>query len=105
MELTISERLTLLNGLPVKGDITTIRIVRKLREQLSFTEVEHNRHNFRNEGELLRWDHAAEAAEMNFGHKAKSIIIEVLEKASVDGNLTEEHISLWDKFVENNKEK
>jgi len=41
MELTIAERFVLLNMLPQQGDITTVKIVRRLREALSFSEQEH----------------------------------------------------------------
>jgi hypothetical protein len=101
MELTVAERLTLLNGLPKQGDITTIKIIRQLREKLSFTELEHARYNFRQDGDLLKWDNGNEAAEISdIGNKAKSIIVGVLQAADKEGTLTEEHISLWDKFVE-----
>ena len=40
MELTSMERLKLVEILPPQGDILTLKIVRKLRETLSFTEEE-----------------------------------------------------------------
>ena len=48
MKLTIPERLVLVNILPPEGDYTTLKLVRKLRESLSFTEEEHKQLNFRN---------------------------------------------------------
>ena len=42
VSLDQAERIQLLGVLPQSGDVTTIRIVRELRESLSFTEEEHN---------------------------------------------------------------
>jgi len=47
MKLRTYERLLLLNVLPREGDLTMIRIVRQLREALSFTEEEHAALNVR----------------------------------------------------------
>ncbi|KKL25025.1 hypothetical protein LCGC14_2409420, partial [marine sediment metagenome] len=47
MKLTIPERLVLVTILPAEGDYTTLKLVRKLRESLSFTEEEHKELNFR----------------------------------------------------------
>jgi hypothetical protein len=40
MELTILERVKLLELLPPQGDLLTLKILRKLRESLSFSEAE-----------------------------------------------------------------
>lgn len=48
MKLTVPERLILVNVLPAESDYTTLKLVRKLRESLSFTEEEHKQLNFRN---------------------------------------------------------
>ncbi len=49
MELTIQERMNLANILPPQGDILTLKIVRKLRETLSFSEEELGTMNVRYE--------------------------------------------------------
>ena len=43
VSLDQAERIQLLGVLPQSGDVTTIRIVRELRESLSFTEEEHDK--------------------------------------------------------------
>ncbi len=56
MKLTVLERLLLLNLLPEAGNLTTIRIVRELRESLSFTEDEHEVLRFETlPGGNVRW--------------------------------------------------
>ena len=49
MELTTVERLKLLEVLPSEGDILTLKILRKLRETLSFNEEELKEIGARNE--------------------------------------------------------
>lgn len=45
-KLTIGERLQLLNVIPAQGNITTIKILRKLRETLSPNEQEYEEYGF-----------------------------------------------------------
>jgi len=60
-KVDVLERLLLLKILPNQGSYTNLMLVRKIREQLSFTEAEHKRLQFRNEtGEdgqpMLHWN-------------------------------------------------
>ena len=56
MDLTVRERLLLLQILPRQGDLTTIKIVRRLREELSFDEDEHRQLNFQQTDGQLTWN-------------------------------------------------
>ena len=99
MELTIAERLTLLMVLPQEGDLTTIRIVSKLREDLSFTEDELADWSIVVDGAAVRWDSEIDASRAyDFGAKARETIVKTLEKLSTDGKLTAQHLTLCDKF-------
>lgn len=104
MKLNTFERLVLLNNLPAEGDLTTIRIVRELREALSFTEAEHATLNFRqleDEGGKSRveWEAGADKeTDIPMGPKALGVVRKQLEKLSKDGKLTEAHLSVCDKF-------
>src|SRR5207247_9230228 len=62
MEFSVQERLILLSILPAEGDLTTLRIVRGLREQLSFSEEEHALLKFNQAENRVAWD--AEAAKL-----------------------------------------
>ena len=100
MELQISERLVLLSILPMEGDFTTLKIVRELRESLSFNEEEHEKHNFRQEGSKTFWDNdTGELKEIPIGEKATDIIVDALKKLNDDKKLRDEHFSLYEKFV------
>ncbi len=47
MKLSVVERINLLNVLPVSGDYTSLKLLRKLRESLSFNEDELKELEFR----------------------------------------------------------
>ena len=98
MELTIFERLTLLNTLPPTGSIATVRIVRKLREMLSLNEAEYKEHEVVEQGDgNVQWKNDREYT-VEFGAKAREIAVAALEKLDKDGAVEEKHISLFDKF-------
>lgn len=101
MELSVAERLLLLGLLPKEGDITTVRIVHDLRRELSFTEEEHAALGVTIEDGRIHWDGAAEAPrDVPIGGKAQALIVSALEDLSDNGKLTEQHLGLYEKFVE-----
>jgi hypothetical protein len=130
LKLTVFERLTLQNILPKEGDFITLKLVRKLRESLAFNEREIAEINFRNHWKCPKCQKVEVANEMpkcpdcdiymQLGgqvtwddDKAKKVIKDVymgdkmlalcestLKKLSDEGKLTEQHFSLFEKFVE-----
>ena len=117
--LNVFERIILLNILPVEGDFTTLKLVRQMRENLSFTEEEHKLLQFKNAGDTfadkngetqvvgegqIKW-HEGEVSDknINIGEKATDIIVEVLKKLSDEKKLRNEHMSVYEKFVETDK--
>ena len=98
MKLGVLDRLALLGALPKEGDFTTLKIVRQLREDLSFTEDEHKKFNFRAEGEQLLWDNSEEK-EINFGEKATDLIVSTLKQLNENKKLTEDHFNVYKAFV------
>ena len=101
MELTVLERIVLLRVLPAEGDFTTLKIVRKLREALSFSEDEHKEFGIEVVDGLIRWDAAKDVAkEIPVGEKATDLIVSSLKELNTEKKLTDEHFSLYEKFVE-----
>lgn len=99
MILTIKDRLLLGTILPEKGDITTLRLLRQLREALSFTEDEHAALGFQTENGLTRWNSdAPQEADIPMGPKAQDIVRGALKAASDAKALTDDFVGLWDKF-------
>lgn len=113
MKLNVQERLMALGVLPKEGDYTTLTVIRKAQELLSFTEEELAKHKFKNiegtdaEGkptQQTQWDNKAEqVTDLRLGNKAISLIAEVLEKLDKDKKLTSQHLSIFEKFVEKQK--
>jgi len=128
MTLTPMERMLLLNVLPSEGDFGTLKIVRELRESLSFSEEEHETLKVQrgwkcrlcqaevlgatpipcpNDGEDMAptgqmvWDDQ-EGMEKEFalGAKAKELIVTSLKTLNDDKKLSNEHFSLYEKFIE-----
>lgn len=106
-ELTVPERLALLNILPKEGDFTTIKLMRKLRESLSFDEEELKKIEFVQEGDQVRWNAEGAAGilkQCQIGEKMTDTIHDVLKKLNDEKKLTDQHFSLYEKFVVNREE-
>jgi hypothetical protein len=107
MILNINERLIILNILPQEGNILTLRILRKLKENLSFTEEEHKDLKLTvNPNNTISWRTVndedkpiLQEKEFDIGDKASDLIKEALKKLDEDKKLTEGHMSVYDKFI------
>ena len=102
MKLTVLERIALLGVLPAEGDFVTLKIVRELRENLSFDEAEVKQLKVKQEGQQITWEAGAETPggkEVKIGEKATDVIVAALKKLNSDKKLTDQHFSLYEKFV------
>lgn len=132
MELSVLERLKLLECLPREGDYTTIKIVRELREALSFKENEHiefgietfdpgqcmecdytgfaaaddscpqcHGGKFKKSGQQqINWNlEASRNVKIDIGVKGKGIVVKTLEELSKSNGVTEQHVTLFEKFI------
>ena len=109
MKLSVIERLMALGVLPKEGDYTTLNVVRKAQEMLSFTEDEVAKYKFKNipmkdGSQQTQWDSKIEQiVDLRLGAKAISLIGEELEKLDKDKKLKMEQASIYEKFVEKQK--
>ena len=104
MKLTVYERIVLGNILPQQGDFITLKLVRKLRESLSFSEEELKTYKFVQEEGRVSWDDKAEQSKLvEIGTQAKIIIQDALKKLDEDKKLQESHYTLYEKFIEKGK--
>jgi len=100
MLLNTFDRLILLNIMPKEGDITTLKIIRKLKDDLSFSEEEHTALQFKNEDGQIMWKEDADIQkEIEIGEKATDIIAEALKALNKAKKLTEAHISIYERFT------
>jgi len=129
MKLNVMERLGLLEVIPREGDFITLKLVRKLRETLSFSEAEIAQVDFNQNWKCpkcnkeataptapkcdecesymastgsLTWD--AEKGEkvlkeIHMGAKAMSICVAALKKLDSEKKLTESYFSLYEKLA------
>jgi len=101
MKLSILERLMLLNILPREGSFVSLKIVRDLRNSLSFSEAEYKKYQFVESEGRVTWNQTEEQfKDVKIGEKATDIIVEELKKLDKEKKLTEQHLSLFEKFVE-----
>ena len=101
MNLIVADRLVLLSVLPEQGDFTTLKVIRTLREALSFSEEEHKEYQFVQEGMQVRWnDKAEQSKEVEIGEKANGIIVDILKKLNEEKKLKMQHFALYEKFIE-----
>ena len=101
MLLSVVERLTLLGILPEQGNLTTIKIVARLREELSFDEQEHAKLNFRpsDDGQRVQWDIIGSMEkDVEIGPKAMGVVYDALKALDEQEKLTAQHIPLCEKF-------
>jgi hypothetical protein len=100
MQLTVMERLVLLSILPREGNFTTLRLMRKLREDLSFSEEEHKLLGFIQEGDRVKWNLQADVVKnFDFGDVVIETITNQLKKLDKENKLSEDSFTLYEKFV------
>jgi hypothetical protein len=102
VKLTVAERFAVLGVLPEQGDFLTLKVLRQLREALSFDEDEMKFYSFEEEGDRLYWDESKseDTKDFEFGDKQTELIVNALKKLDTQKQLTEEHFSIYTKFVQ-----
>src|SRR3990167_4165132 len=106
MQLLVQERIALLGLLPQQGDFATLKILRVLREELSFSSEEHELLEFVDTAEnQIAWDGTKDPLkEFTFTRKETAIIEEALKKADKQKSLSFEHFSVFEKFFPEEEE-
>jgi hypothetical protein len=99
-QLTAQERIVLMATIPTEGSYLDMKLVRKFRESLSFSEEEHEALGFViNADGSASWEGEDPNKAIYFGKRMESIIIESLVALYDAKKLKEEHIPLYDRFV------
>ena len=106
MELNVKQRVVLLGTLAgMTSNATELRILRELREALSFTEEEHALYGIRTETtgdgrELMFWESGAGTKEVEIGDVARRIIVRQLKALNEQNALADDHLDILDLFPE-----
>lgn len=99
MKLDVAERIRLLGILPKEGNLLTIKIVRTLREELSFSEAEHKDLGIEIKQNQITWKDDTAEKDVEIGYQAEHLIIARLREMDKANELTLPDIDLWEKFV------
>ena len=103
MKLSVMERLTVQGLLPQEANFTNLKLLRIARENLSFSEKELKILNVREGSEpgTIQWDEGVVSeSDIELGETATGMIIDALKKLDGENKLTNNHFSLYEKFVE-----
>lgn len=102
VELTLFERFVVRTLLPVEGSYSTLKIVWELQMELATTEEENKLAGLEDlpggGTDAENWD-AVEPKEIVFGDITKGLIVDALKKLDEQERLTQQHISIYEKFV------
>ncbi len=105
MTLTVTERLLLLSLLPAEGNFTNLKLIRLSKEDLSFSDDEQSFLKFRDvqlpDGtNSIKWEDGLADKEVEIGNHVSGIIRDKLVEMNAAEQLKVDHISLYEKFVE-----
>ena len=99
-KLSVIERLILLGLVPDNGDFLTLKIVRNLKGDLSFSETEMNDLSMKQTGERVIWNTKIPLEkEIEMGPKMVSIIIDKLDELEKGKKLSLDQLPLYERFV------
>lgn len=102
--LTVKQRIDLASILPKEGDFLTAKMLRVLRESLSFSQDEHDALKFKllsNGG--VEWNKNVQEKyekEITIPEAIVSKIKEILERANAAKKITDAHIDFYEMLVE-----
>lgn len=106
MKLNVYDRIVLLNNLPEQGDITSLRIVRVLREELSLSEEEHKLIELKSDPKTnnISWNPQKDPfKDIEIGERAMEIIRGTVKKfakfSEERGNMNLQNLELVEKFI------
>ena len=99
MLLTIADRFLLMAALPPQGDFSTVKIVRLLREKLTFKESEHDDYKIViGTGGTVTWDESKDAGvTIDLTPMETKMVVDALQKLDTEKKLTIQHVPLYEK--------
>ncbi len=107
IELNVPDRMLLLQLLPSVGSITIIRVVREIREELSFTHDEHKKYSIKHgktaDGKsYVKWDDVSgyETKEVEINDVVADMLKHKLIELSKTNELDMSMIRFYEIFVE-----
>lgn len=106
MKLNVAERIALIQVLPKEGDFVTLKVLRDLQDKIGFSEKDHKKFKIVRTGDQMTWgNEGMKEVEIEMGEKAIEIIKESLTGLDKEKTLRPEHVSLYEKFIQDKGEK
>lgn len=100
MILNVKERLALLSILPKEGNFINLKLIRVLREELSFSEEESKTLEFKQVEGIIHWNETVDPMKnIHIGEITTTLIADILKNKDRDNKLTEDYMSLYEKFI------
>jgi hypothetical protein len=100
MELNVKERFIVLGMLPKEANFMTLKLMRTLKEELSFSEEELKVLQFKQESDRLFWDQSIVVMkDVKIGDFMLELLRKEFKKLDSENKLTEDHFSLFEKVV------
>jgi len=106
MQLDTMERLKVLEILPKEGNFVNLKLIRKAREALSFSNEEILALNLKTiqdgDQQQTTWNPEAGAVQkdIELGEVVTIMVVDALKKLNDEKKLTEAQFSLYEKFIE-----
>ena len=102
VELTVKQRINLQSILPAQGDFLTMKMLRVLREDLSFSQKEHELLKFKQHPDgSVEWDSKAASKKktVEIPETIVNSVKEILERANAAKKITEAHLDFYEMFM------
>lgn len=101
MLLKVKDRLLLLNTLPGESDYITLKVIREVQDNLSFSDDELTRLKVTKTEDMYTWDEEIdEFVDVEIGESARGLIKQELRKLNEQGQLKMEFLPLYEHFWE-----
>jgi hypothetical protein len=104
VSLSILDRILVLGCLPAENNVLTLKVIKKLKENIGFNEEEMKLWNIQEKDGRILWNNQAPSKDFEIGEKSIEIIADSLKQLSDQKKLTEQHLRIYEKFVESQKE-
>lgn len=100
MELSIKDRLIILNSLPSQETYANMLVIRDLVADIGFSNDDHKRLGIVEEDGNVAWDpDKTETKDVSIGITAFGIIKQAFKKIDADGGITNDFMDIYKRFV------
>jgi len=100
MKMGVHERLLALSLLrEAEGSLVTLRVVRDLQRELSFSDEELSRFGITQDGDQVRWTGSADR-DFDLGDAARGVLLARFKRLDAAGSLTLAQLPLYERLLE-----